>query len=159
MRHQRAFRRPAPVAPAADRRSWAAPARGSEKWPGNPAPPGSRNRFTDGHPSPLVHQTTFHTFRVPFARGAPGHSVRVGSHRRWGICPARFFAVSGRGQILRIQPQIHQPALASISRPIRRSLRRASLIFVSNRTTLGFLPAAVREQMPGRPAQRIAARR
>ena len=87
----------------------------------------------------IVHQTTFHTFRVPFLAArlnipavwgpvAGGESVPPGFGRDLGA--ARFGEFGRRlvNQLWLLFP------------PVRRSLRRAAAIFVSNRTTLEFLP-------------------
>jgi glycosyltransferase involved in cell wall biosynthesis len=97
------------------------------------------------HPFALVHQTTFHTFRVPFlAAGlgipavwgpiAGGESVPRGFSRYLG---AARFAEFGRRLANRIWLQFP---------PVKKSLRRAAIIYVSNRTTLRFLPVRVRSK-------------
>jgi len=97
------------------------------------------------HAFALVHQTTFHTFRIPFrlaALGIPsvwgpiagGEHVPRGFGRYMG--PARFSeALRGLGN----KPWLLFP-------PLRASLRQASAIFVSNRCTLNFLPAWCRSK-------------
>ena len=93
----------------------------------------------------LVHQTTFHSFRVPFAAAeldvpavwgpvAGGESVPAGFGRDLGW--ARF-GEFGRRLVNRLW--LLHPA-------VQRSLARARVLFVSNRTTLDFLPAAVRDK-------------
>ncbi len=90
----------------------------------------------------IVHQTTFHTFRVPFlAAGlgipsvwgpvAGGECVPQGFGRDLGI--ARFGELGRRlvNHLWLLHPQI------------RSSLANVGTIFVSNRTTLNFLPAFV----------------
>jgi glycosyltransferase involved in cell wall biosynthesis len=95
------------------------------------------------NPFALVHQTTFHTFRVPFLAqrlGIPsvwgpvagGESIPPGFSRYLGN--TRFFEFSRK---LVNHFWLHVPS-------VKKSLRQASRIFVSNRTTLEFLPAAVR---------------
>lgn len=93
----------------------------------------------------IVHQTTFHTFRVPF-RG-----VEFGIPSVWGpvaggestppgfggyLGPARFGEASRKfiNQLWLLVPGV------------ARSLKNVSTIFVSNRTTLDFLPEAVRSK-------------
>jgi glycosyltransferase involved in cell wall biosynthesis len=89
----------------------------------------------------IVHQTTFHSFRVPFlAAGlgipsvwgpiAGGEHVPPGFQRYLGR--ARF-AELGRNWLNRLWLQLPS---------IKRSLRQASTLFVSNHTTRNFLPAA-----------------
>jgi glycosyltransferase involved in cell wall biosynthesis len=91
----------------------------------------------------IVHQTTFHTFRVPF------QAARLGIPSVWGpiaggefVPPgfARDLGAAWFGEIARKlvnQLWLWFPA-------VRHSLRRASVILVSNHTTLDFLPAACR---------------
>lgn len=87
----------------------------------------------------LAHQTTFHTFRVPFlAAGlgipsvwgpiAGGERVPTGFDRYLG--PARW---AEKGRNLANRFWLQTPA-------VQRSLRQASVLYVSNRTTLDFLP-------------------
>ncbi len=96
-------------------------------------------------PFDLVHQTTFHTFRVPFvASRLPIPSV-------WGpiaggeSIPPGFSRYVGGGQFSEFARTfinklwLHFP-------PVKKSLRRASAIFVSNRTTLAFLPAEIQRK-------------
>ena len=91
----------------------------------------------------LVHQTTFHTFRAPFLTtqlGVPavwgpiagGEHVPPGFERYLGS--ARF---SEAGRKITNQLWLKLPS-------IQRSLRQARALFVSNHTTLNFLPASVR---------------
>jgi glycosyltransferase involved in cell wall biosynthesis len=93
-------------------------------------------------PFSVVHQTTFHTFRSPFpaaSLGIPsvwgpiagGEYVPPGFERYLG--PARFGENARR--------LINRAWLGLPS--IQRSLRDASALFVSNRTTLNFLPAEI----------------
>ena len=97
------------------------------------------------HHFALVHQTTFHTFRVPFLAAtldipsvwgpvAGGESTPPGFGRYLGSAK---FGEAARKFINRLWLGV--PA-------IRASLFRAGTIFVSNRTTLNFLPAAVRDK-------------
>jgi glycosyltransferase involved in cell wall biosynthesis len=93
-------------------------------------------------PFAVVHQTTFHTFRVPFV------AARLGIPSVWGpiaggeYVPPGFFHYLGSAKFSEYTRKlINQLWLRYL--PISRSLRRASAIFVSNRTTLGFLPDAV----------------
>lgn len=93
----------------------------------------------------LVHQTTFHTFRVPFLAArldvpsvwgpvAGGEAVPPGFGRELG--GARFGEF---GRRLGNRLWLKFPS-------VRRSLARAGVIFVSNRTTLDFLPAQFRDK-------------
>ncbi len=96
-------------------------------------------------PFDLTHQTTFHTFRVPFScakLGIPsvwgpvagGESVPPGFDKYLGTAAA---SEQQRGLINRIS--LHLPW-------VRSSLKNASRIIASNRTTLEFLPASVHEK-------------
>lgn len=96
-------------------------------------------------PFALVHQTTFHTFRVPFA------SARLPIPSVWGPVAGGEYVPPGFSRYLG-SAKYSETSRKFINRlwlqfpPIKKSLRRASAIFVSNRTTLGFLPADVREK-------------
>lgn len=94
-------------------------------------------------PFALVHQTTFHTFRIPFL------ATRLGIPSVWGPVaggervPPGFGHYLGSARFSELGRQAtNQFCLALPS--IRESLRRVSAIFVSNRTTLDFLPSAIR---------------
>jgi len=87
----------------------------------------------------IVHQTTFHTFRVPLL------AARLGIPSVWGpiaggesVPPgyARDLGTSCIGEWLRCLANMFWLMLPSV----RNSLRRSNVIFVSNRTTLEFLP-------------------
>ncbi|MFM7183050.1 MAG: glycosyltransferase family 4 protein [Verrucomicrobiales bacterium] len=97
-------------------------------------------RLHSEKPFDVVHQTTFHTFRIPFfcARlGIPsvwgpvagGESVPQGFEKYLGP----FAAAEARRQT------INRWCLKSPA--VQQSLKTASAILVSNRTTLAFLPA------------------
>jgi len=88
----------------------------------------------------LVHQTTFHTFRVPFLAvdlGIPsvwgpiagGERVPVGFEHYLG--PSRY-PEAARGMMNRLW--LHLPA-------VRHSLERATVMFPSNNVTKNFLPS------------------
>jgi glycosyltransferase involved in cell wall biosynthesis len=93
-------------------------------------------------PFALVHQTTFHTFRVPFLASeleipSVWGPVAGGEHVPPGF--ARYLGPGKYSEALRHLVNrlwLHFP-------PVSKSLRRASVIFVSNRTTLDFLPSSV----------------
>ena len=89
----------------------------------------------------IVHQTTFHTFRVPFrAAGlnipsvwgpiAGGESVPPGFEKDLGKERWSELARKALNRLSLLQPSV------------RRSLAQAHAIFVSNQTTLNFLPPA-----------------
>ena len=96
-------------------------------------------------PFALVHQTTFHTFRVPFL------SARLGIPSVWGPIAGGEYVPPGFSRYLGAA-KFSEFSRKFINRlwlqfpPVKKSLRRASVIFVSNRTTLGFLPATVHEK-------------
>jgi glycosyltransferase involved in cell wall biosynthesis len=91
-------------------------------------------------PFDIVHQTTFHTFRIPFRCAelripsvwgpiAGGESVPPGFEK--------YLGPFARGEARR--SAINRWCLRAPA--VRKSLRCASAILVSNRTTLAFLPA------------------
>jgi glycosyltransferase involved in cell wall biosynthesis len=93
----------------------------------------ARHRFD------LVHQTTFHTFRVPF------RSALLGIPAVWGPMAGGESAPPG------FEPWLGSMRASEALRPIlngaclalpavRRSLRAARQLLVANRTTLQFLP-------------------
>ena len=94
------------------------------------------------NPFQLVHQTTFHSFRVPFL------CTRLGIPSVWGpiaggeSVPPNFYSVLGKarwGERLRAWTNRFCLELPSV----RQSLNQASRIYVSNRTTLEFLPGRI----------------
>lgn len=94
------------------------------------------------HPFQLVHQTTFHSFRVPFL------CTRLGIPSVWGpiaggeSVPPNFYGVLGKarwGEYLRAWTNRFCLQLPSV----RQSLNQADRIYVSNRTTLQFLPGRI----------------
>jgi len=92
-----------------------------------------------------VHQTTFHTFRVPF------YAASLGLPSVWGpmgggeSTPPGFSSFLGRSSA-------SEKSREKINRlwlgwpPVQRALRDTGKIFVSNRTTLGFLPEFARSK-------------
>jgi glycosyltransferase involved in cell wall biosynthesis len=92
-----------------------------------------------------VHQTTFHTFRVPF------YAASLGLPSVWGpmgggeSTPPGFSSFLGHSATSEKRRQ-------AINRlwlrwpPVQRALRDTGKIFVSNRTTLGFLPEFARSK-------------
>ena len=91
-------------------------------------------------PISLVHQTTFHTFRVPFLAAGLGIPSVWGPIAGGEHVPPGFARYLGRarwtenGRNLANRFWLRTPS-------VQRSLRQASALFVSNRTTLHFLPA------------------
>lgn len=94
-------------------------------------------------PFDLVHQTTFHTFRIPFA------SSRLNIPSVWGpiaggeFVPPEFSSYAGGGRFSALNRKISNQLCLHFP-PVKKSLRRAAAIFVSNHTTLNFLPAEIR---------------
>jgi glycosyltransferase involved in cell wall biosynthesis len=94
-------------------------------------------------PFDLVHQTTFHTFRVPFLASGLGIPSVWGPIAGGERVPPGFEAYLGgarwseAGRNILNRLSLHFPA-------VKRSLRRASVLFVSNQTTLDFLPSELR---------------
>lgn len=91
-------------------------------------------------PIALVHQTTFHTFRVPFLASGLGIPSVWGPIAGGEHVPPGFDRYLGRarwsekGRNLANRFWLHTPS-------VQRSLRQTSVLYVSNRTTLNFLPA------------------
>jgi len=91
----------------------------------------------------IVHQTTFHTFRVPFL------AARLGIPSVWGpvaggeSVPPGFGGVLGTARFGETARRLANQFWLAFP-PVQRSLAQASTIFVSNRTTLEFLPEPVR---------------
>jgi glycosyltransferase involved in cell wall biosynthesis len=95
------------------------------------------------NPFALVHQTTFHTFRVPFL------AQRLNIPSVWGPIAGGEYVPPGFSKYLD-KAKFSEAGRKIVNKlwlqfpPVSTSLRRASAIFVSNRTTLGFLPADIR---------------
>jgi glycosyltransferase involved in cell wall biosynthesis len=90
-------------------------------------------------PFDLVHQTTFHSFRMPFLAArleipsvwgpiAGGERVPYGFERYLGRAK---YSEAGRNLVNRVW--LHSPS-------IRRSFKQSSVIFASNRVTKSFVP-------------------
>jgi hypothetical protein len=96
-------------------------------------------RLQNQKPFQIVHQTTFHTFRVPFL------AANLGIPSVWGpiaggeAVPAgfeRFLGTARRAEAARRNVNrlwLNFPA-------VKRSIERSSMIFVSNKVTKDFLP-------------------
>ena len=94
------------------------------------------------HPFQLTHQTTFHTFRVPFLCASLGIPSVWGPIAGGESVPPNFYSVLGKarwGELLRAWTNRFCLQL----RTVRQSLNQATKIYVSNRTTLQFLPNRV----------------
>jgi len=90
----------------------------------------------------LVHQTTFHTFRIPFS------CSRLGIPSVWGPVAGGESVPSGYDNYLGAGAASEKRRSAlnrlNLAMPwVRSSLQRVSIILVSNRTTLKFLPTSV----------------
>src|ERR1041385_3822010 len=93
-------------------------------------------------PFAAVHQTTFHTFRSPFSAAAlPVPSIWGPIAGGEGIPPG-FEKFLGTAKSSERTRQVANFAWLEMP-SIQRSLRNASALFVSNHTTLEFLPASV----------------
>ncbi len=91
----------------------------------------------------LVHQTTFHTFRVPFLAAGLGIPSVWGPIAGGERVPPGFERYLGRARWAEAGRDLaNRFCLRTPS--VQRSLRQASVLYVSNRTTLDFLPAACR---------------
>ena len=96
-------------------------------------------------PFDVVHQTTFHTFRIPFS------CSNLGIPSVWGPVAGGEFVPAGfdrsLGQAARSERKRAFLNRLNLKMPwVTASLKRASVILVSNRTTLNFLPPAVHEK-------------
>lgn len=106
-------------------------------------------------PFALVHQTTFHSFRAPFLAA----SLDIPSV--WGPIAGGESVPRGFGKYLG-RHKFEEAARSLINRlclvlpSVRRSIRRATVIIVSNRTTLNFLPAFARRRSIVIPANASA---
>lgn len=97
-------------------------------------------RLHDQHHFALVHQTTFHTFRIPFRLSALGIPSVWGPIAGGEYVPGGFYGYLGSARLSEtLRGLVNRPWL--LFPPLRGSLRRASAIFVSNHCTLDFLPA------------------
>ena len=93
----------------------------------------------------LVHQTTFHTFRVPFLATALDIPSVWGPIAGGESVPPGFYGDLGTARFGEFARRLGNKFWLRFP-PVRRSLTRASAIFVSNRTTLDFLPASVQSK-------------
>ena len=91
----------------------------------------------------LVHQTTFHTFRVPFAAASLGIPSVWGPIAGGESTPPGFAGWLGSARSSERWRAITNRLCLAVP-AVRRSLRDAGAIFVSNHTTLDFLPQSCR---------------
>jgi glycosyltransferase involved in cell wall biosynthesis len=119
-------------------------------------------------PFDLVHQTTFHTFRVPF------RCVDLNIPSVWGpiaggeSVPPGFYGILGKSRWTERARAVFN-RLCLYHPGVQRSFRKSSRIFVSNRTSLEFFPSrfhakcrlvppnaspdTVRQNLPERPVR------
>jgi glycosyltransferase involved in cell wall biosynthesis len=118
-------------------------ARGSEGWGRKLRWQKDAFRLASGlhqqNPFVLAHQTTFHTFRVPCRCADLGIPSVWGPVAGGESVPPGFYSVLGKA---RWQERLRAIGnrLCLLQPSVRHSLRKATRIFVSNRTTLQFLP-------------------
>jgi glycosyltransferase involved in cell wall biosynthesis len=103
----------------------------------------------------VVHQTTFHTFRVPFRAASLGVPAVWGPIAGGESVPRGFSdylgsAASGE----RVRPILNRLCLWEPA--VQRSLQDARALLVSNRTTLDFLPAWCRAKSRIVPPNAVA---
>lgn len=96
-------------------------------------------------PFALAHQTTFHTFRIPFREASWGIPAVWGPIAGGEACPPGFGPWLGKLRAIE-STRKWTNALALAQPAVRRSLRDAGVLFVSNHTTLNFLPAWCRDR-------------
>ncbi len=102
-------------------------------------------RLHHEQPFDLAHQTTFHTFRIPFRAASWGIPSVWGPIAGGEACPPGFGPWLGKLRAVE-STRKWTNALALGQPAVRRSLRAAQVLFVSNHTTLNFLPAWCRER-------------
>jgi glycosyltransferase involved in cell wall biosynthesis len=96
-------------------------------------------RLHHEQPFQLAHQTTFHTFRIPFRAAGWGIPSIWGPIAGGESCPPGFGPWLGNLRAIE-STRKWTNALALAQPAVRRSLRKATVLFVSNHTTLNFLP-------------------
>lgn len=113
----------------------------------------------------LVHQTTFHTFRVPFLATALGIPSVWGPLAGGESIPTGFSRFIGPIFLPEPVRRLFNAFWFALP-PVQRALKRADVLFVSNHTTLDFLgpalaeksvvvpPNAIRPQDENRPVRR-----
>jgi glycosyltransferase involved in cell wall biosynthesis len=105
----------------------------------------------------LVHQTTFHTFRIPFA------CSKLGIPSVWGPIAGGEGVPKGYDRFLgkdagKESARAWGNRLCLWLPGVRSSLRRSAAILVSNRTTMEFLPAGDRSRCLPVPANAVSER-
>ena len=89
----------------------------------------------------LVHQTTFHSFRAPFVAAGLGMPSVWGPIAGGEHVPPGFERYLGRSRFTEASRRLINRLWLQVP-SVKRSLRQATTLFVSNRSTLEFLPAA-----------------
>ena len=90
----------------------------------------------------IVHQTTFHTFRVPFLAASLGIPSVWGPVAGGESVPPGFSYDLGSAQFEEMGRKLVNK-LWLMHPKIKRSLANVGAMFVSNRTTMNFLPASL----------------
>jgi glycosyltransferase involved in cell wall biosynthesis len=97
-------------------------------------------RLHAAHGFAIVHQTTFHTFRVPFRSAFLGIPAVWGPIAGGESSPPGFSRYLGSARWAeRVRPVLNALCLAAPA--VQRSLRIARALLVANHTTLDFLPS------------------
>ena len=91
----------------------------------------------------LAHQTTFHTFRVPFLASHLGIPSVWGPLAGGERVPPGFASYLGRSRFAEFGRALLNRLWLQVP-SIKRSLQAATVLFVSNHTTLNFLPDGCR---------------
>jgi glycosyltransferase involved in cell wall biosynthesis len=91
----------------------------------------------------LAHQTTFHSFRAPFLAAGLGIPSIWGPIAGGEYVPPGFECYLGRARFTEFSRQLINRLWLQVP-SVKRSLRQATVLFVSNHTTLRFLPAFCR---------------
>jgi len=90
----------------------------------------------------IVHQTTFHTFRSPFPAASLGIPSVWGPIAGGEYVPPGFERYLGPAKFSETSRKVINRAWLRLA-SIQRSFRDAAALFVSNHTTLNFLPSEV----------------
>jgi len=91
----------------------------------------------------VVHQTTFHTFRTPFLAAQPGVPAVWGPIAGGEHVPSGFEHYLGSARFSEASRKITNQLWLKLP-SVQRSLHQSQALFVSNHTTLNFLPAEIR---------------
>lgn len=103
----------------------------------------------------LVHQTTFHTFRIPFSCASLGIPSVWGPIAGGESVPAGFARYLGKDALSeKMRAWFNQLCLWIPG--VKSSLRRSAVILCSNRTTKEFLPTWVQDKCELVPANAVS---